>query len=135
MDYITNKEEKNLEKIVFLQMRNKQFAKFPNREYDDTLKKLSENEETIFNRILCQEIHQIWSYLNCRQINYKGKPVVHTVHEYDKFIKPVSEIILKVSAKYSLTLKDEVSAEFKSTLKLLFGEDYYVRFMKNINQL
>jgi len=54
------KEETNqFEKMVFLELTNKQFSKFPNSEYYETYKKLNQEDKELIDTEISNEIHQI----------------------------------------------------------------------------
>lgn len=112
----------NFEKIVLMEMCNKQFTKFPNKEYYDTLEKLSESEKIKFHN-LSNEIHDIWNKIN--GVSPDGSHLnVNSMEEYDEKINPISKIILQVSKDFEITLKDEPSEKYRETIIRLFGKGY-----------
>ena len=98
-------------------------------EYYKNVAELSEKEEELSVKI-GSEIHRIYNYINS---NFAEKPIVNSIQEYDEIVSPVSEIILKVSSDFGLTLKGEVSEEFKKGILNILGKDYLDDFLKSIN--
>ncbi|WP_298138589.1 hypothetical protein [Flavobacterium sp.] len=121
--------QNNLEKLLFLEMTWKQFGKLNESEYYKTIKLLSE-EELNLSIILLDELHNIYNYIN---VNYTDRVNADSILEYHELISPVSEIILKVSLDFGLTLKGEMSEEFKKAILDILGKDYLDDFMKSIN--
>jgi len=117
------------EKIVFLEMTNKQFSKFPNSEYYVTLKKLTEEETDIIDLKISKEIHEIWTWINTKQRKGIHKIEINSVEEYNELITPVNEIILRVSSEFGITLKRELSEKLKNAIKNILGEDYLDDFI------
>jgi type III secretory pathway component EscV len=117
------------EKIVFLEMTNKQFSKLPNSEYYVTLKKLTEEETDIIDLKISKEIHEIWTWINTKQRKGIHKIEINSVEEYNELITPVNEIILRVSSEFGITLKRELSEKLKNAIKNILGEDYLDDFI------
>lgn len=115
----------NLEKILFLEMTNKQFAKLPDQTYYDTYKRLSEDESDQFTR-LSQELHDIWNFINSEPfpgvIDNKG---VDTIQDYNDKVAPVNEMIMRISKDFGLTLQEEITDDFKNAIIEFFGLEYY----------
>lgn len=118
-----------LEKLLFLEMTWKQFGKLNESEYYKTIKLLSEEELSLSIK-LRNELHNIYNHIN---VNYTDRVNVDSILEYHELVSPVSEIILKVSLDFGLTLKGEVSEEFKKAILDILGKDYLDDFMKSIN--
>lgn len=72
----------NLEKLIFLEITNKQFTKFHNSEYYNTIKLLSEAEQNEFYK-LADEIHLIWNNLNAPS-NLTMSKIYNSFDEYKK---------------------------------------------------
>ena len=119
----------NLEKLLFLEMTWKQFGKLNESEYYKTIKELNEEESKLSVK-LSNELHEIYNHINVR---FADRINVDSIHQYDEFVSPVSEIILKVSSDFNLTLKGEISQEFKNAMLKIFGKDYLDEFLKTIN--
>ena len=119
----------NLEKIIFLRITWRQFGKLDDKEYYATYSLLSQEEKKLIGR-LDSEIHDIYSYINT---NFKEKILVDSIQEYNDRIKSVSEIILNVSNDFSLSLKAEITEEFKSAIIKMFGKDYLDNFLDKTN--
>ena len=119
----------NLEKLLFLEMTWKQFGKLNESEYYKTIKELNEEESKLSVK-LSNELHEIYNHINVR---FADRINVDSIHEYNELVSPVSEIILKVSSDFNLTLKGEISQEFKSAMLKIFGKDYLDEFLKSIN--
>jgi hypothetical protein len=113
----------NLDKLIFLEITNKQFTKFPNSDYYKTLELLSEIDKEEFYK-LADEIHKIWNNLNTPKkfaINYK---VYGSFNEYKDEIE-VSSRISKIINDFNLDLKDEMSDEVKKSIIALLGKDFF----------
>ena len=121
------------EKIVFLEMTNKQFAKLPDSEYYATYKKLTEAEKDIIDLKISNEIHEIWSWINSKQREGIHKKEINSIEEYNEHISPVNEIILSVSSDFGLSLKRELSEKFKNAIMNMFGKEYLDNFIKKLN--
>ncbi|TAF11512.1 MAG: hypothetical protein EAZ75_00710 [Flavobacteriia bacterium] len=119
----------NLEKLLFLEITWKQFGKLNESEYYKTIKELNEEESKLSVK-LRNELHEICNHINVR---FADRINVDSIHQYDEFVSPVSEIILKVSSDFNLTLKGEISQEFKNAMLKIFGKDYLDEFLKTIN--
>ena len=119
----------NLEKIVFLEMTNKQLTKFPNKEYYATIDLLTEEEDEQFTT-LGNEIHRIWNYLNTKKSRKRDNFEVTSIQDYNEKINPVNDIILKVSSEFGITLKDGVSSELKSAILNILGKEFLDRFLE-----
>ncbi len=120
------------EKIVFLEMTNKQFAKLPNSEYFESYKKLDENEKDLIDLNISNEIHEIWTWINTKQRKEIHKAEINSIEEYNELIAPVSEIILSVSQEFGITLKNEITEQFKNAVSSILGKDYLDRFMDGL---
>ena len=117
MDYI--------EKILFIDLTCHQLgvADTNHPDFITTWEKLSEVEKNQYVN-LTNQIHQIWNYVNMsKMINLDKR--VNSVFEYDEFIQPVDERILTVCRDFGITLKEELTDEFKATAKKIFGKDYF----------
>ena len=113
----------NLDKLIFLEITNKQFTKFENSDYYKTLELLPEIEKEEFYK-LTEEIHEIWNNLNTPKnfpINYK---VYNSFDEYSGEIE-VSPRISKIMNDFNLNLKDEMSDELRKSIISLFGKDFF----------
>jgi len=122
-----------LEKLVFLEITNKQFGKFPNSEYFKTFNELSQEVKDEFGLKISKEIHDIWTRINIKQREGIDKYSINSIDDYIEYISPVNEIILKVMNDYGLTLKNEITEEFKNAVKKILGEDYLRKFLDGIN--
>jgi len=119
----------NLEKLLFLEMTWKQFGKLNESEYYETIKRLND-EESKQSVKLRNELHEIYNHVNLR---FSDRINVNSIYEYNELVSPVSDIILKVSSDFNLTLKGEISQEFKNAMLKKFGKDYLDEFLKSIN--
>jgi len=118
---------KNLEKIVFLEMTNKQLSKFPNKEYYETIKSLTENEDDEFT-ILSNQIHNIYNYINSKMHSFQ----IEDIEDYNEKIEPVNPIILKVASDFGITMKSGISEELKKSILEILGKDYLDEFLGKI---
>ncbi len=123
------KHMNRLEKFVFLQLTWKQFAKMDESEYYKNLSELSK-EEDVLSVEIGSEIHRIYSYINS---NIEGRKKVNSIEEYNNEVSPVSDIIIKTSLDFGLTLKGEVSEEFKKAVLNILGRDYLDDFLNKTN--
>lgn len=112
------------EKIVFLEMTNKQFTKLPNSEYFETYKCLTEKEKDIIDLEISGEIHDIWSYINSPRRKGINNNEINSISEYIKYVKPINPLIQKISSEFGITLKDEISEKFKKAIIETLGKDY-----------
>lgn len=119
----------NLEKLLFLEMTWKQFGKLNESEYYKTINELNEEESKLSVK-LRNELHEIYNYVNVR---FADRINVDSIQEYNELVSPVSDIILKVSSDFNLTLKGEISQEFKNAMLKILGKDYLDEFLKSIN--
>lgn len=108
----------------------KQFGKIDQREYYKTIELLSKEEEEMSIN-LSSEVHKIYTRVN---VNFTDRINVHSIQEYNDNVAPVSEIILKVSSDFGITLKGEISDEFKKAIQNILGQDYLDDFLKSVNQ-
>jgi hypothetical protein len=114
----------NLEKLLFLEMTWKQFGKLDKSEYYKTFNELNEEESKLSVKLL-NELHEIYNYVNVR---FADRINVDSIHE---LVSPVSDIILKVSSDFNLTLKGEISQEFKNAMLKVFGKQKLNDFLSN----
>lgn len=112
----------NIEKLLFLEITNKQLTKFPNRDFLDTYSSLTEEEQDEFAS-LSREIHSIWNSINGPEVlnaNKKYSDFNHFASEHE-----VSDRIVQVMTDFNLTLRTEISNELKETIIKYFGQAYY----------
>jgi hypothetical protein len=112
----------NLDKLVFLEITNKQFTKFSNSDFYSTLKLLSESEEDEFYK-LAEEIHAIWNNLNAPR-NLTMNKIYNSFDEYREEIQ-VSPRITKIMSDFNLDLKDSMSDEVKKSIIAVLGKDFF----------
>jgi hypothetical protein len=112
----------NLEKLLFLEITNKQFTKMQTSDYYATLKLLSDSEKDEFYD-LANEIHTIWNYLNIPP-NITLSKNYNSFDEYKNEIN-VSSKIIKIINDFNLNLKDNISDELKKSIISSFGRDFY----------
>jgi len=119
----------NFEKFIFLELTWKQFAKLDSSDYYKTIASLSKQEEELSIK-MSNEIHEIYNYLNS---NFEGRKKVDSIFEYNEQVSPVSDLILKVASDFELTLKGEISEEFKKAIFDILGKEYLDRFLDQTN--
>jgi len=113
----------NLEKIVFLEITNKQLGKFPNNDYLNLYNTLNKLEKDKFHK-LSRQIHELWNLINSKKID--GLSVsINSFEEYHEKIEPIDIIILKVLYDFNLDLKNQVSEEFKNKVIQHFGKSFF----------
>ncbi|NHM04879.1 hypothetical protein [Flavobacterium celericrescens] len=117
------------EKFVFLELTWKQFARLDRSEYYSTISSLSEEEDELSIKI-SREIHNIYNVINSK---VEGGKNVNSIIEYHQEVSSVSDVILKVSQDFDLSLKREVSDKFKKAVLNFFGKNYLENFLKDIN--
>ncbi len=117
-----------IEKLVFLEITNKQFTKFPNTDYHDTFNSLNSAEQQEFSK-LYHEIHTIFNQINSPAIE-NVKKAYSSVHEYIS-AHQVSPIIIKVINDFDLSLKDQITPEFKNLVIKRMGENFYKTHFEN----
>jgi hypothetical protein len=134
----TSKKELNgrqmnrLEKILFLEITNKQFSRFPDREYMVAYNTLTEAEKAEFVS-LSNEIHKIYNYINSGLVAGAKTISAKSISEYDENINPINPKILIVVSDFDLTLKPELSQKTKDALLALFGQNYLDRYQNSQN--
>ena len=111
-----------IEKLVFLEITNKQFTKFATPDFYETYNLLNDDEQTEFSKI-SNEIHSIWNRMNTPEILNANKKH-NSIHEFLSE-NEVSPIIVKVINDFDLDLKTEISEQTKKSIINLFGEDYF----------
>jgi hypothetical protein len=114
-----------LEKLVFLEMTNKQFSKNPSQDFFKTYKTLTERESDIYTE-LYNEIHRIWNYINAN-INNTTMAKVKSIEDYHTLAEPVSDLILKISQDFNITLKNEItlSQDLKQRIITIMGQRFF----------
>lgn len=130
--FMSTKEKEvtnQFEKMVFLELTNKQFSKIPNSEYYETYQKLNQEEKKLIDTEISNEIHKIWTYINTTKLDDAEHIKITSIKEYNDFINPVNEIILKISNEFNITLKKELSKQFIQAIK-----EFLDRFLKSTNQ-
>ena len=120
----------NLEKLVFLEMTNKSMALLPNKDYFDTFSQLTENEKAIFGQ-LSEEIHTIWTEINCQPIPGLKEKIANSVSEYDELIERVNPLIMKCYNDFGITLKNEITPDLKASIIRILGKDFYDKHFTN----
>jgi hypothetical protein len=117
----------NLEKLIFLEITNKQFTKFPDAEYFATYEALTKREQNQFS-LYSNEIHNIWNYINAMPVeNVIDNVNINSVNNYNNSVNQISELILKTCNDFKLNLKDEIIPEFKESVIRVLGHDFYKR--------
>jgi len=115
----------NLEKLIFLEITNKQFTKFPDSEYFATYQSLTKEEKDQFS-LYSNEIHNIWNYINAMPVeNVIDNVNINSVNDYNNSVDQISELILKTCNDFKLNLKDEITPEFKEIVIRVLGHDFY----------
>ena len=120
----------NLEKLVFLEITNKQFGRLPNSEYFNTFNELSQEEKDEFGLKISKDIHDMWNRINAKHRPDIDKFNITSIEDYIENISPVSDIIIKVTDDYGLTLKNEITEKFKNAVRNILGEDYLRKFLE-----
>lgn len=114
-----------LEKILFIDLTCHQLG-IPDTNHPDfiiTWENLSEDEKNQYTK-LTAEIHKIWTYINM-PLMVDIKKRVNSIFEYDEFIHPVDKRILTACSDFGISLKEELTDEFKATAKRILGKDYF----------
>ncbi|MDI1355614.1 MAG: hypothetical protein PSX36_11885 [bacterium] len=125
----------NLEKVIFLHLRQYQYARDESSEILATYGQMTELENQEYNK-LNREMHRIWNYINSKPVlNVRPDDGVTTVQLYHEKITPVSEIILRVSNDYGLTLKETITKKYKEAIIAVFGEDYFNANFTGISEI
>jgi hypothetical protein len=115
-----------LEKILFLEITNKQFSRLPDKEYMEAYQTLTETEKAEFVG-LSNEIHEIYNYINSGLVAGAKTISAKSISEYDEKINSINSKILNVISDFDLTLKPELSQKTKDAFIALFGQDYLDR--------
>lgn len=115
---------KNFEKLVFLEMTNKEMSLLPNPDYIDIYKELSQNEKEHFGNI-SRQIHNIWTEINTNEIPNVKTKLADSIEEYDTAIEKVDPAILKCNADFGITLKGQINPKFKEALIKFLGKEFW----------
>ena len=57
-----------------------------------------------------------------------GNKRVNSVWEYNEVVHPVNQKILDICNNFSISLKEELTEDFKKAAKKIFGDDYFTWF-------
>jgi|GEM_PF-2762502 hypothetical protein len=115
----------NIEKLLFLHIRQYQFSANEESEILATYRKMTDVEKNTYHK-LQHELHKIYSYINSApKLNVRPNDGVQTVEAYNEKIHPVSDIILKVVFDFNFTLKKTMTKKVKASIITLLGEDYF----------
>ena len=112
----------HLEKILFIDLTCHQLG-IPDTNHPEFISawgNLSEHDKAQYTN-LTNEIHEIWTYINMPLIVDIEKRV-NSVFEYNEFIHSVDERILTVCSDFGISLKEELTDEFKATAKRILGK-------------
>lgn len=112
---------KNLEKLIFFEITNRQQGKVANTEHYNNLEALSDLEKDEFYKLEF-EVHNIWNNLNGPK-NILSKKYI-SFEDYQNNII-VSPMIISIMNEFNLTLKEEISEKTKKTIIKLMGKDFY----------
>lgn len=118
----------HLEKIIFLELTNKQFAISQNSEYYKTYELLNQEEKDLIDYEISNQIHDIWTRINTKQTDITNKYNINSIEEYHSQISPINKYILKVCNDFDITLKRELSDKFKKAVAELLGKDFLNKF-------
>jgi len=113
----------NLEKIVFFEITNKQFGRFPNSEYLNLYNTLTKSEKEKFHK-LSRKIHELWNLVNSKKIDSLNVSI-NSFEEYHEKIEPIDSILLTVLYDFNLDLKNQISEEFKNKVIQHFGKPFF----------
>lgn len=113
-----------LEKMLFLELTNKQFVKMADSQYYDTWEKLTEIEKQQFG-LFSNKIHQIWTYLNSSSIPGAFNKRAETIEEYNELVEPISPEILSLTRDFGITLKRTMNTDFKNAYIRIFGKEAF----------
>lgn len=113
----------NLEKLIFLEITNKQLTKALDANYYKTLKLLSEIEKDEFDELV-KEIDEIWDNLNTPKNFTVFFKVYKSFDDYKNEII-VSPRIIKVMNDFNLDLKDKISEQSKKLIITKMGKDFF----------
>lgn len=115
----------NLEKLLFLEFTNKQYSKFPNKEYFDVYNILSEIEKSEFT-MLARELHEIWNYINSPSLkNVIDNSDFKSIKDYSNKFGNVNEKILQIADDFDISLETKMDEKFKNKIISLFGKEYF----------
>lgn len=115
----------NLEKILLIEIVNKQFGKLPTNhsEYFLTYNSLTEEEKDRYH-LLVSKIHDYWNYINLPKFIAEHLVRVNSIFEYNEKIAEVDKTILAICKDFNLTLQNERDEETESLLKKFLGDRY-----------
>tara|TARA_R110001606_G_scaffold95478_1_gene211263 strand:+ start:61 stop:474 length:414 start_codon:yes stop_codon:yes gene_type:complete len=135
MNTVVNQKNNAFEKMIFLEMKYKQLWTIPKNEEDfkdywKVYKSLSMEEKDLINTKLFHEIHKIWNYINSKNIDGTRRHQINSILEYHNNVEKVSEIILKISKEYNITLKYKMPEKLKNAIKYGLGKNRLDHFLK-----
>lgn len=113
-----------LEKLVFLEATNKQFSKLPDNEFKQEYKLLTKDEQLKFIQI-SDEIHELWNAINGNTSTVTGQTEINDIEDCLEVGFKIDDILKKVLKDFNLTLKREISEEFRTTVIEAFGQDFF----------
>ncbi len=113
-----------LEKLVFLEMTNKELTILPTPEYLETFKRLTESEKSHFG-LISKQIHLIWNHINVDSIPNMHTKIADTIDEYNDKVENIDPLILKCHHDYGITLKRTMNEKFKAAIIKFFDKDFF----------
>lgn len=118
----------HLEKIIFLELTNIQFALSQNSEYYKTYKLLNQEEKDLIDYEISNQIHDIWTRINTKKRDITNQYDINSIEDYHRQISPINKHILKVCDDFNITLKRDLSDKFKKAVTELLGKDFLNKF-------
>lgn len=113
-----------LEKIVLIEMSNKQFGKMNQQEYYDSYRLLNQEQKERFYKIV-KQIHDIFNHINTESILNVHNKIANSIIEYHENLEMIDPLILSIHKEFGLTLKREVTKEIKDSIIRVLGEEFY----------
>jgi len=121
--------DSTIEQLLFLELTNKQFVRFPDTKYYSLWDSLSVPDKAYFAK-LTNEIHMIYNYVNSPRMGDMDLSDILSIQDYDQKIEKVTPIILQVAKDYDLTVKNTVSEQTKNAIRNMFGQDFLDEFLR-----
>ncbi len=123
----------NLEKALFLKIRQYQFTTSEDLEIATTYRSMNKEEKEEYIK-LNRELHNIWNHINSQPIlNVHPNDGVKTVQDYHEKINPVSSVILKIINDFNFTLKKTITKKEKEAIIAMLGKEYFNEKYSDIN--
>jgi hypothetical protein len=118
-----------LEKLVFLEMTNRDMSLLPNQEFYDTYNLLNEAEKIRYYAIKNQ-VDNILRHIKTESILNAHTKIADSILEYNELVEKVDPLIIKCHKDFGVTLKGTNNEKFKEAIICILGRDFYEKHFK-----